>query len=105
MIDRTMKVNFDYRTHPLIGKWRSTLAEYDDVVYEVVGLKSKLKVSGIDESDGEKFVISDIQHDEVSLSFTSLMPSTNWEVSHRMYLKGKKSVVHEFTKIEIWKRL
>jgi hypothetical protein len=99
------KLKFDYRTHPLIGKWHSGDAEYDNVVYHVIGLKSKLKVLGVDESDGEKFEISSVEFDETSLSFTSLMPSTDWVLTHKMYPKGKKAVVHEFTKIEILKKL
>jgi hypothetical protein len=99
-----MNPSFDFRTHPLIGKWRSTLAEYDNVVYEVIGLKTKLQVHGTDETDGERFSITDVVYDETSLIFTSVMPSTNWRLQHRMHLKGKKLVVHEFTKTEIWRR-
>ncbi len=61
--------------HPLIGTWIGE-GEESRCEYIVKPLASGLTVKAIDTIDGEELVISDVKWDDVTLEFTSLMPST-----------------------------
>jgi hypothetical protein len=90
--------------HPLEGEWRSDEWEYDNVVYQIRFSKNKPVVTGIDEQDGEKFIIKNILWNGQELKFTSLMPSTKWEVEHVFSSISKDKVEHRSTKREQWIR-
>jgi hypothetical protein len=91
-------------THPLVGTW---VAMDDDVDAEftVVAKGDSFLVTGRDQSDGEEFVISGVVWDGEALRFSSLMPSTGHRVGHVFRLSpGKRTIEHEYTLLEIWKR-
>ena len=86
--------------HPLIGTW--ILPDDTPAEYTVHALGDTPAISGVDSSDGEVFVISDALWDGTMLRFTSLMPSTSYELTHVMRALDDGSVEHEWTRGEIW---
>jgi hypothetical protein len=86
--------------HPLIGTW--VLPDDTPAEYTVHSLGETPAVSGVDSSDGEVFVISDVHWDGTALRFTSLMPSTSYELTHVMRAFDGGAVEHEWTRVEIW---
>ena len=72
--------------------------------YTVRVSRTKISVSGVDTDDGEKFIVSDVVWDGVYLSFTTVMPSTKWRVTHRVTPNRGSTVRHEFTFVETWKK-
>jgi hypothetical protein len=59
-------------------------------------------VSGVDVSDGERFVISDVRWDGTELHFTSLMPSTSYELMRTIRVVGDGVIEHQWQRVEIW---
>jgi hypothetical protein len=88
--------------HPLIGTW--VLPDDSPAEYTVHALGDTPAVSGVDSSDGEVFVISDAQWDGTALRFTSLMPSTSYELTHILRPLADDTVEHEWTRVEVWHR-
>lgn len=58
-----------------VGRWKSE-GDWNMSVFEVSVEKSSVVVSGIDQSSGELFVISNIVSSAEEVSFDTLMPST-----------------------------
>jgi hypothetical protein len=86
--------------HPLIGTW--ILPDDTPAEYTVHSLGAAPAVSGVDSSDGEVFIISDVRWDGAVLRFTSLMPSTSYELSHVLRPSDDGTVEHEWTRVETW---
>jgi hypothetical protein len=84
--------------HALIGKWVNP--EDATVEYTVSALGDVCTVSGVDNTDGERFVISEDSWDGRELRFTSLMPSTQYEVRHIFHVISRDEVEHEWTRTE-----
>jgi len=72
--------------------------------FRVRVLQTKVAVSGVDNEDGERFTVSNVEWDGQVLSFTSVMPSTGWTVDHRLTPNRGGTLKHEFSCREIWKR-
>jgi hypothetical protein len=88
-----MLKNFEKAKH-LTGTWvhPDTTAEYTFVVDKI-----KVRVSGVDTYDDERFEISEVNWNGETLAFTSIMPSTDWRVTHRVAPNRGGTVNHEFT--------
>ena len=95
----TSIIDLQFR-HPLIGTW--ILPDDTPAEYTVTALGDAPSVSGVDTSDGEVFVISDVHWDGTVLRFTSLMPSTSYELTHTLRALDAETVEHEWTRVEIW---
>jgi hypothetical protein len=85
--------------HALIGTWTHP---DESAEYTVSALGDICTVSGVDPGDGESFIISDVSWDGSELRFTSLMPSTEYELRHVFRVVSEKEVEHEWTRIEPW---
>ena len=88
--------------HPLIGTW--VLPGLETAEYTVHTLGDAPSVSGVDASDGEVFAICDASWDGTMLRFTSLMPSTSYELRHIFRPLDDGTVEHEWTRVEVWQR-
>ena len=86
--------------HPLIGTW--FLDDDTAVEYTVSVLGGSCVVSGVDLSDGEQFIITDVSWDHAELRFTSLMLSTQYELRHIFRVRSDYEVEHEWTRVETW---
>jgi hypothetical protein len=96
--------------HPLCGTWVAKYpedtSEYKKAEYTISVVDEQFKVTAIDCSDGEEFLIYDVGYDGQSLHFVSQMPSTgrsgrNWM---RIVDKDKMEFRFTFTETEIWVR-
>jgi len=104
----TTKSPVDER-HPLCGTWIASSEDTDDYVrseYSITVADGGFRVTGIDCSDGEQFVISDVQWDGEWLAFTSFMPSTRRRGLNRMRHLDTHEIefLFTFTVQEIWRR-
>lgn len=86
--------------HALIGTW----VYHDDssVEYTVSALGDVCTVTGFDTIDNESFVISDISWQGRELRFTTLMPSTQYDLRHTFRVVSEHEVEHEWTRVERW---
>lgn len=84
----------------LIGRWKSP-APWDSedyrVAYEVSGFEHNPVVSATDLSDGEAFLVSNVDWDGDALTFTTLMPSTGRIGINRFSLDERGDVTAQFT--------
>jgi hypothetical protein len=95
--------------HPLCGVWHDDSLDTEDYYrseYSISAIDGRFHVSGVDRSDGEEFIISDIRWDGEWLSFKSLMPSTQRRGENRMRLLDTNEIefLFTFTSREVWKR-
>ena len=88
--------------HALIGTW--VHPDDSSVEYTVSALGNVCVVSGVDTIDGEAFVISDVSWDGRELRFTSLMPSTQYELRHVFRVHSEVEVEHEWQRVERWRK-
>jgi hypothetical protein len=83
-----------------IGDWVSALP-FDSgdylVEYSISMDGDKFVIKARDLQDGEKFKISGVQFDGISLQFASYMPSTKRKGIHQFKLKGKNRIGAQFT--------
>jgi hypothetical protein len=86
--------------HPLIGTW--ILPDDTPAEYTVHALGDAPSVSGVDAIDGAVFVISAVHWDGIVLRFTSLMPSTSYELTHVLRPLEEGAVEHQWTRVERW---
>jgi hypothetical protein len=86
--------------HALIGTW--VYPEDTPAEYTVSGLGDICAVSGIDTTDGEPFVISNVSWNGRELRFTSLMPSTQYELRHIFRVISEDEIEHEWIRTERW---
>ena len=97
-------------THPLVGTWAQK-ARLDDpdtsyVTFTISLRDRKLVVDGVDTSDGEKLVISDVRWDGKVLEFTSVCPSTHWKAKHVFRVREPGLADHQvtYTESELWEK-
>jgi hypothetical protein len=95
--------------HPLCGTWVAESDDTDDYVraaYTISVACERFEVTGIDCSDGEAFVISEIAYDGEWLRFSSIMPSTGRVGRNcmRVMRSGKMEFRFTFTETEYWVR-
>jgi hypothetical protein len=105
--EQKMQVLVRYN-HPLVGTWQEVENPVSEssVVYKIAVVDGSFVVSGIDESDGTKFKISDVRWDGAALKFTSLFPPTGHRVKHVLRAFKPKLVNHEVTSTvhEVWRK-
>ena len=96
--------------HPLCGTWVAQYpddtGDYQRAEYTISVVDEQFRVTGIDCSDGEEFIIYDIGYDGEWIRFVSQMPSTgrtgrNWM---RVVDKDKIEFRFTFTETEFWVR-
>src|SRR6266481_547387 len=83
-------------THPLVGTWAQENNSVDrtSAVFTITVKERRFLISGVDESDGTAFKISNIRWDGACLRFVSLFPPTNHKAKHSFRLVGKGRVSH-----------
>lgn len=86
--------------HPLIGTWM--LVDSTDVEYTISALGEIPVVTGIDRSDRESMVISDLSWNRTELRFKSLASSNNYELLHIFRSISEIAAEHEWTRVENW---
>ena len=64
-----------------VGTWGGKKTK---AIYQINLAGDALDIQAVDTSDGERFVIKDIQILNGELFFTSIMPSTGWTVHHHL---------------------
>lgn len=91
--------------NPLVGTWQAS--EEDSSAVFVISMQGRdLCVTGYDKSDGEAFVISNVNWDGKTLRFESVMPSTGYYAKHSLrMLPGSGQMEHELTVVETWKKI
>jgi hypothetical protein len=69
-------------------------------------VEGQFRVTGIDPTDGEEFMIYDVGYDGESIRFVSLMPSTGRTGRNCMRIVDKDKVEYRFTftERELWVR-
>jgi hypothetical protein len=101
--------------HPLVGTWieEENPILTTSVVYTITATEGRFCVSGVDESDGVVFNISNTRWDGERLYFVSLFPTTNHEASHVFQIAGRGRARHtvsysdeygDHTVHEVWKK-
>jgi hypothetical protein len=86
--------------HGLVGRWRHAAPwDGDDYLaeYHVTFDGKQFSVSAYDLNDGERFEISEISWDGVTLRFRSLMPSTRREGLNEFRALPDGSIESRFT--------
>ena len=85
--------------HPFVGTWTQTENSFHrtTVVFTVAVEAGRFLVTGVDESDGTVFKISNTRWDGKCLRFISLFPPTNHKAKHSFHLIGKGRVNHKVT--------
>jgi hypothetical protein len=83
--------------HALIGTWvqESNSVHTTTVVYRIAIESGRVRVEGVDESDGIELRISASTWDGEVLRFVSLFPPTRHKASHEFKLIGKGRARHE----------
>jgi hypothetical protein len=86
-------------THPLVGTWAQTENSFHrtTAVFTVGVIDGRFLVTGLDESDGTGFKISNTRWDGKCLRFVSLFPPTNHKAKHAFRLIGRGQVNHNVT--------
>ena len=82
------------------GRWVHSLPwDSDDylAIYEIGGSSSNPEVAAWDTADNESFDVSQIDWDGQTLSFETLMPSTNRRGINRFKLLDNDNIESEFT--------
>ena len=94
--------------HPLAGTWQEVENSISEtpVVYKIAVVDGRFVVSGIDESDGTKFKISDVRWDGAALHFMSLFPPTGHRAKHVLRPRRSGLIDHDVTSTahELWRK-
>ena len=94
--------------HVLVGTWVYHAPEGEtsetQAVFTVTVRNGSFQVTGVDETDGEAFVVSALEWDGRWLRFESLMPSTGWRAKHALRSCGADQLEHQVTLFETWRR-
>lgn len=86
------------------GTWVHDSDKHRNAEFHIKANGDNIAISGKDRSDGEKFVISNIDWDGQRLYFTSTMPSTNCVVKQSFTLMSDLKMDRECTMYEVWKK-
>jgi hypothetical protein len=89
-------------SHVLAGVWA---ASDSSVRYSIRPKGASFEVSAVDSEDGEALVVSNIAWDGSVLRFTSLCPSTGWQLEHVLELTSTGAVSHRYTRQDEWLRV
>src|SRR5512144_2633830 len=94
--------------HVLVGTWVYDAEDGEssetEAVYIVTVRDGHFEVTGVDERDGEAFVVTAVKWDGRWLRFESVMPSKGWRTRHALRSHEADQVEHEVTLFETWKR-
>src|SRR5690242_14225931 len=90
-----------HKADSLVGKWQANEA-YRPVVFTIERGASGFRVQAIDQSDGEKLLVSRVKWDGKVLSFETLTPSNKWRTKNRLKVISKTKAIHELT---FWENL
>jgi hypothetical protein len=94
--------------HPLVGTWQEVENPISEtsVIYKIAIVDGHFVVSGIDEGDGTKLVISNVRWDGAALYFTSVYPRTGRRVKHefRAFKPGPVNHYVTSTDLEVWRK-
>jgi hypothetical protein len=96
-------------SHPLCGTWAACNDDTNDYLraeYTISVVDEQFRVTGVDCSDGEQFVIYDIGYDGEWIRFVSHMPSTRRTGRNWMRIIGTNKIEFRFTftQTEFWVR-
>jgi hypothetical protein len=88
----------------LVGKWQ---VENSSAVFEITSTRDGIAISGLDSSDGEAFVITNVKWDGQVLEADFLMPSTHFTTHSRLSLADSTTLSgkYENASPEIWRRI
>ncbi|WP_417069700.1 hypothetical protein [Niveibacterium terrae] len=91
------------QTH-IAGKWQ---VENSSAVFEIASAGDGIAISGLDSSDGEAFVITNVKWDGQTLEADFLMPSTDFSTHSRLSLADKDTLTGKYAdgSPEIWRRI
>jgi hypothetical protein len=89
----------------LAGRWMDADENGTPVQFTFRPTGRTFDVAGIDTSDGERLVISDVRWDGRILSFTSLVPSTSHVVTYEFEVTAPSEVAVRYTLTERWTRV
>lgn len=85
----------------LIGTWEPN--NHDSQAIIQISLKSgKPHVVVFDKSDGEEFVVENIQYCDNWLTYEVFVPSNRYRTKHALRLKSKNRIQQKLTIIETW---
>jgi hypothetical protein len=88
----------------IVGGWRAS-DSYRDTLFTIEKTTKGFRVEAIDESDGEKLVVSKVKWDGKVLSFETLTPSNNWRTRNQLQVISNRKAVHELTFWESWNKV
>src|SRR5437667_4034418 len=102
-------------SHALVGTWKEEgdPSETTQAVFTVAVEGGRFHVSGVDESDGVVFRITDTRWDGERLRFTSMFPTTNHRAKHVFQVIAKGRISHQvsysdedgdYVGTEVWKK-
>jgi hypothetical protein len=100
-----MKTLHSRKLSQLVGRWEDEAGDSRAVFEIAVRDGRPVVVSGVDDSDGERFRVSRVEWDGEGLTFVTYMPSTCWRVWHRFVSLGRGLVHHELKYAERWKQV
>lgn len=88
----------------IVGKWQ---VENSSAVFEIAASGDGIAISGLDSSDGEVFVITNVKWDGQVLEADFLMPSTHFTTHSRLSLADSTTLSgkYEDASPEIWRRI
>jgi hypothetical protein len=99
-----MRVKRKSKREWFVGRWHASNQQI--AVTFVIELAAKgFRVQAIDESDGEKLVVSKVRWNGKDLSFETRTPSNQWRTKNRLQLISKRKMLQELTYWESLEKL
>ena len=91
--------------HPLVGTWRDAAGDIGSSVrFTVRAAGATFEVTGLDTSDREILVISNVRWDGRVLSFDSMLRSTGHQVAYGFEVMSPSEILVRYTTSERWIR-
>jgi hypothetical protein len=87
----------------LVGRWRASEGQIS-VSFFIDRGPNGLRVQAVDESDGEKLVVSKVKWDGKALSFETLTPSNKWRTRNSLRVISSTKAIQELTYWEPWEK-
>jgi hypothetical protein len=86
-------------THAFVGTWVQEADSIDRTaaVFTIAVKEGRFLISGVDESDGTVFKLTNIRWDGETLRFVTFFPPTNHKAKHALRLIGRGRVSHKVT--------
>lgn len=88
----------------IIGNWRAVGGQIS-VIFTIENSAKGLHIRAVDESDGEKLVVSKIKWDGKILSFETRTPSNGWRTRNAFKVISKTKAIQELTHWEPWEKI